>query len=110
MANNPQPPLLFLSDKELQAYFQSPETLPLQDALILAIEPPKPDKRLFGLSSSFAHTPLNPQMILWVDTTKRPEIRDLPRVHATDGSGTFTCTWSFINEDALIVTLLSISL
>ncbi len=101
MANNPQPPLLFLSDKELQASFQSPESLPLQDALILAIEPPKPGKRLFGLSASFAHTPIEPQMILWVDTTKRPEIRDLPRVHATDGPGTFTCTWSFINEGRL---------
>ncbi len=98
MANNHQSPLLFLSDKELQAFLQSPKTLPLQDAVILATKPPQQSKSLFGLSSSFSNAPIKPQTILWIDTTKRPEIRDLVRVHATDGPGTFTFTWSFINE------------
>ncbi len=98
MANNHQSPLLFLSDRELQAFLQSSETLPLQDAVILATKPPQKNKNLFGLSSSFSDAPIKPQTILWIDTTKRPEIRDLARVHAIDGEGTFTFTWSFLNE------------
>ncbi len=101
MANNHQLPFSFLSTKELQAFLQSPKTLPLQDALILAMKPPQQNKGLFGLSSFFSHTPLKPQTMLWIDTTKRPEIRDLARVHATDGPGTSTFTWSYINEGRL---------
>ncbi len=98
MAHDKQSHVSFLSDRELQAFLQSPKTLPLQDAVILATKPPQKSKNLFGLSSSFSDAPIKPQTILWIDTTKRPEIRDLARVHAIDGEGTFTFTWSFINE------------
>lgn len=101
MAHNHQSPVLFLSTKELQAFLQSSKTLPLQDALILAMKPPQQTKDLFGLNSSFSDAPTKPQTMLWIDTTKRPEIRDLARFHATDGPGTSIFTWSFLNEGRL---------
>ncbi len=88
----------FLSNKELQAFLQSRETLPLQDAFIMAMKPPQKSKNLFGLSSIFPHTPIKPLTMLWLDTAKRPEIRDLARVHTTDGAGTSIFTWNYINE------------
>ncbi len=101
MAHDKQPHVSFLSTKELQAFLQSPKTLPLQDALILAMKPPQQKKGLFGLSSLFSDALLKPLTMLWIDTTKQPEIRDLARVHATDGPGTSIFTWSYINEKRL---------
>ncbi len=101
MANNHQSSASSLSTKELQAFLQSPKTLPLQDALIMAMKPPQQSKGLFGLSSLFSNAPIKPLTMVWIDTTKRPEIRDLARVHATDGSGTSVFTWSYINEGRL---------
>jgi len=101
MAYDKQSHVSFLSTKELQAFLQSRETLPLQDAFIMSMKPPQKSKNLFGLSSIFSTTPIKPLTMLWIDTTKRPEIRDLVRVHTIEGPGTSTFTWSYINENRL---------
>ncbi|HYU75166.1 MAG TPA: hypothetical protein VEL31_21060 [Ktedonobacteraceae bacterium] len=101
MSDNNQRYKPYMSDKELRAFFESSETLSVQDALILAMTPPQQNGRLSGLSFTFPDAPFPPQTMLWVDVTKRPEIRDLARVHATEGPGTSTLTWSYINESRL---------
>lgn len=91
----------FLSDRALQAFLQSSETLPLQDALILSLTAPQPNNSLFGLSSIYPDAPIKAQPMLWIDTTRRPEIRDLARVHKTEGPGTSVFTWAYINLNRL---------
>jgi hypothetical protein len=77
---------LFVSDQQREAYLA--QSLHLQDALVIGIIPP-PEA-----------TGEAPQIIAlgWVDTSGRPDIRDLGRVHATDGAGEVRCTWAYVDE------------
>ncbi|MBA2395798.1 MAG: hypothetical protein H0V70_23980 [Ktedonobacteraceae bacterium] len=91
----------FMSNKELQAFLEAPETLSLQDALIVAMTQPQPNGQLSGLSFTYPDAPYKPLTMLWLDISKRPEFRDLARVHATEGPGKNTLTWTYINQGRL---------
>ena len=62
------------------------EALPLQDAMIVG-----------GFTPSSG---LPPTMVfLWLDITSMPELRDLSRVHKTDGDGDCVFTWTYVDEE-----------
>ncbi len=72
--------------QELQAFIQ--ESLEVQDAMLGALVKPGQD----GTYSASAHIPPM-SALLWVDMTKRPELKDLARLHQTDGEGESVYTW-----------------
>ncbi|SRR5579884_462266 len=71
---------------ELQAFIQ--ESLEVQDAMLGALVQP-------GQGGMYTASAQIPPMsaLLWVDMTKRPELKDLARRHQTDGDGESVFTW-----------------
>jgi hypothetical protein len=80
-----------MTDQELQALLR--ETLPLQDALVIGMIPSTP----LG-AQLFAEIQPKVTSVVWINTAKRPDFRDLGRVHATEGEGTVIFTWTYIDE------------
>lgn len=80
-----------MTDGMVQALLR--EALPLQDALVIGMVPPDlpPARVLAGLLPQIV-------TVVWIDTAQRPDIRDLGRVHAVEGEGEVTCTWTYIDE------------
>ena len=80
-----------MTDRAVQALLR--EALPLQDALVIGMVPP-------DLPPAQGRAGLLPQVmtVVWIDTAGRPDIRDLGRVHAVEGEGEVTCTWTYIDE------------
>jgi len=72
--------------QELRTFIQ--ESLEVQDVMLGALVKPVQG----GL---YTASNLIPPMsaLLWVDMTKRPELRDLARLHRTDGDGESVFTW-----------------
>ncbi len=80
-----------ITDEMMQALLR--EALPIQDGLIIGmISQDSPITQ--GEEKSL------PQImaVVWIDTTQRPDIRDLGRVHAMEGEGEIMCTWTYIDE------------
>jgi hypothetical protein len=72
--------------QELQAFIN--ESLEVQDAMLGTLVKP-------NQGGTYVASELIPPMsaLLWVDMTKRPELRDLARLHRTDGDGESVFTW-----------------
>jgi hypothetical protein len=85
----------FTSRKEGKRYIA--ESLPLQDAMILSIVPPQ--KGLSRLLATMSPTLPKAISLVWLDMSKRPALRDLGRVHMTEGEGEAIFTWMYIDED-----------
>ncbi len=90
LTSNEQP--FFTSRQEAMRYLA--ESLPLQDALILGMIPPQ---NRSGYPE--ANTAPKPLSLVWLDMSKRPALRDLSRVHATEGDGEAVLTWVYIDEE-----------
>ena len=82
----------FTSRKEGERYIA--ESLPLQDAMILDVVLPQGEQNQF--LEKVGDKVLS---LVWLDMSKRPELRDLARVHATEGEGESIFTWVYIDED-----------
>ncbi len=65
----------------------------LQDSTIIGMIPPN---NAVGKLLSKSFPPV--VTLVWVDASKRPDIRDLGRVHATEGEGEGIFTWMYIDE------------
>lgn len=90
MTTNEEQPF-FTSRRESKRYIA--ESLQLQDALILGIVPPKE-----GIGRQLANALPEAMSFLWLDMSKRPALRDLARVHATEGEGEAVFKWVYIDE------------
>jgi hypothetical protein len=82
----------FTSRKEAKRYIA--ESLPLQDAMVLGIVPPEQ-----GPGRLLANTLPKAISLVWLDMSKRPALRDLGRVHMTEGEGEAIFSWVYIDED-----------
>lgn len=82
----------FTSRKESKRYIA--ESLSLQDAMVIDVVPPQGERGRF-----FEKVGSKTLSLIWLDVSKRPELRDLARVHATEGDGESIFTWVYIDED-----------
>ena len=77
--------------EEAKAYLA--EALPIQDAMIIGVV--SPDVKQTEEGGGLLPETLS---LIWIDATARPDIGDLARVHALDGSGEGDFVWVYIDE------------